>query len=199
MHGTPAKRCRASHRGREGNKRKEKTMDKPEKLEDVLIALGVTPNLNGFHTICAALEVIAENSQSKAIDANELYQLVADRTGSTVGSVESSIRHALQRMDTSNEVYNKYIGINIPSNISFLNVLYYKVKDLECIKKFKQSFMRAAEKYAEYVELRIVAASDALSLVSSEKSSMEDGMQLHDEIYALTKLAETVANIEKPP
>lgn len=177
-------------------------MDKPEKLEDVLIALGVTPNLNGFHTICAALEVIAENSQSKAIDANELYQLVADRTGSTVGSVESSIRHALQRMDTSNEVYNKYIGINTPSNISFLNVLYYKVKNLGCIhtpKKFNQAFMRAAEKYAEYVELRIVAASDALSLVSSEKSSMEDGMQLHDEIYALTKLAETVANIEKPP
>lgn len=179
-------------------------MDKPEKLEDILIALGVTPNLTGFHTICTALEVMERNSQSKVLvfGAGDLYQLVADKTGSTVGSVESSIRHAFQRMDTSSEAYNKYIGINPPSNISCLSMLYYKVKNLECIhtpKKFYQSFMRAAEKYAEYVELRIVAASDALSLVSSEKSLVENGMQLHDEIYALTKLAETVANIEKPP
>ena len=184
-------------------------MDKPEKLEDILIALGITPNLNGFHAICAAIEVIAENPQEKVFSSCKLYQLVADKIYSTAGGVESAIRHAFQKMDIDSEAYKKYIGVNNHSNFQCLNMLYYRVKDLGClhttkkdmeeIKKFKQSFMRVAEKYAEYVELRIVSASDALSLVSSEKASMEDRIRLCNEIHALTELAEAVANIEKPP
>lgn len=70
------------------------------RLEDRLIALGITPNLRGFDYICEAVEWIVEN---RIFSMEKIYLSVAenhieDNYANTV-TVARSIRYAIGKVD----------------------------------------------------------------------------------------------------
>lgn len=99
-----------------------------KKVEDVLIEMGVYPNLTGFNYICRAVEIISE-SKGKMKIADGLYVDVAKTFGSTNYKVERAIRHAISKMDKDSEAFKEYIGIKDTTNSAVLYTLAVRLKE----------------------------------------------------------------------
>lgn len=96
------------------------------KTEDLLIELGITPNLKGFDYICKAINYI---SADRAIKMCSVYELVAKDCETTSSRVERAIRHALSKADKESEAYKKYIGIKDTTNSAVLYTLALKLRE----------------------------------------------------------------------
>lgn len=94
-----------------------------ENVENILIMLGVTPNLNGFDYICDAVDLI--NNSQKKIPMMELYDSVAEKRNTTVTHVERAIRYAISKADL--EVWFPFGGYRT-TNSEFLFLLALKIK-----------------------------------------------------------------------
>ena len=97
-----------------------------KKVEEVLIEMGVYPNLLGFDYICRAINYISEDVRLRMC---EVYRLVANDVETNPTSVEKSIRHALSKIDKNGEAYKKYIGIKDTTNSAVLYTLAVKMKE----------------------------------------------------------------------
>lgn len=98
------------------------------RIGNILIELGITPDLNGFNYIITALELIKTSGNLKIID---LYGLVAKQHNTTVTRTERCIRSAFRKMDRQSDAYKKYVGINNPKNGSVLHTLAFRLKEIE--------------------------------------------------------------------
>lgn len=97
------------------------------KIDNALLELGITPDLKGFRCIRLAIEEISKENN---LSVCGLYQLIAEKTGSTQSRVERDIRYAFNRLDLSSEEYNKYIGIKSKTNSARLYTLAYKLAEV---------------------------------------------------------------------
>lgn len=97
-----------------------------KKVEDLLIALGVYPNLSGFAYICKAIGYISKDRNVKMC---EIYNLVANDFDTTPSRAERSIRTALSKMDRDSEAYKKYIGIKEFANSAVLYTMAVRLKE----------------------------------------------------------------------
>lgn len=98
------------------------------KTEDVLIELGITPNLSGFNYICKAVEIInASKERIRIVDG--LYADIAKEFNTTKIRVERAIRHAISKMDKESEAYKKYLGIKEHTNSAVLYTLAMRLKE----------------------------------------------------------------------
>lgn len=98
------------------------------KTEDVLLELGVTPNLQGFDYICKAIEIIA-NSKEKLKMVDGLYMDIAKEFGITNSGVERVIRYAISKMDKNSKAWQEYIGIEGTTNSAVLLTLAMKLRE----------------------------------------------------------------------
>lgn len=98
------------------------------KIGNILIELGITPDLNGFNYIITALELIKTVEKVKTIT---LYGLIAKQYNTTATRVERCIRSAFGKMNKKSDVYKKYVGINNPTNGSVLHTLAFRLKEIE--------------------------------------------------------------------
>lgn len=98
------------------------------KIGNILIKLGITPDLNGFNYIIAALELLKTNEN---MPITTLYGLVAKQYNTHAIRVERCMRHAFRKMDRKSDAYKKYIGINNPTNGSVLHTLEFRLKEIE--------------------------------------------------------------------
>lgn len=73
------------------------------KIEDKLLALGITPNLRGFSFICYAIEIVMADPEIKLC---AVYELVARKTGTEWRNVERSIRHCIKKTYKDRHVRN---------------------------------------------------------------------------------------------
>lgn len=98
------------------------------KVENVLIELGVMPNLSGFGYLCKAIEVINGNKERmKLVDG--VYVEVANQFNSTKHRVERGIRFAISKMDRDSEAWKKYVGVNDVTNATVLYTLALRMKE----------------------------------------------------------------------
>ena len=98
------------------------------KVENVLIELGVTPNLSGFGYLCKAIEVInASNERMKLVDG--VYAEVARKSNSTAYSVERGIRTAISKMNVGSDAWKKYVGVNDVTNATVVYTLALRMKE----------------------------------------------------------------------
>lgn len=96
-----------------------------KKVEDLLIELGIYPNLYGFAYICKAIEIISSSKERMKI--MWIYSEVAKEFNSNTARVERGIRHAFSRIDKDSEAW-KRLGINETTNSAVLYTLAVKLK-----------------------------------------------------------------------
>ena len=101
-----------------------------EKIEDVLLAMGVPVGIKGFKYIVDAVEILEERGTNISI-TKELYPMVAEKNNTTSPRAERAIRHAfdgLRSCDGNYEMVNKYIGFINCENSNSLKQLYMMLK-----------------------------------------------------------------------
>lgn len=98
-----------------------------EKVEDVLLEMGMPSNIAGFKYIIDAIEILSKDETAKT---TWVYQLVANKHTTTVSCVERAIRHALQTVRTKGNVdaIEHYIGFKNVANASSLHQLLLMVR-----------------------------------------------------------------------
>ena len=70
-------------------------MNRRDRAEDMLLALGVKPNLKGFHYLVDAVDIYINHKGDLSI-TKELYPEIARKHNTTRDRVERSIRHAIE-------------------------------------------------------------------------------------------------------
>ena len=103
-----------------------------KQIHEVLLAIGMPPNLSGYRYTGYSMELIRENPDYLFHITKGLYIDVAKRYHSTPACVERSIRHAITTtwMNGDNEfrdyLFKNCIGASkiTPSNSLFLSRLY---------------------------------------------------------------------------
>jgi two-component system response regulator (stage 0 sporulation protein A) len=95
-----------------------------EKIENMLLDLGITPNLKGFQYLSRAIElVVFDKAKNICID---IYECIAKETKSTKACVERCIRHAISKIDI--ETNNLKCGLK---NSEVIYTLALKIKQQE--------------------------------------------------------------------
>ncbi len=101
-------------------------------MHDLLLSIGVPPNIYGYTHILTALQLIISDPDYLHSVTKGLYIDVASANRTTASSVERSIRHAISmawknRNSRFNNLfkYSMKIDIKPPSNSVFLARLYY--------------------------------------------------------------------------
>lgn len=97
-----------------------------KKVEDVLIKLGITPNLLGFDYICRFVDYVSQNKSTKT---GVIYSHIAKECDSTYWRVERAIRHAISKMDKECKTYKKYIDTENTTNAAVLFTLAMRLKE----------------------------------------------------------------------
>ena len=64
-------------------------------VPELLLQLGVPANLSGYRYLCDAIPIAAAITEPGKIKTN-IYQVIADKWGSTVSRVERAIRNAVE-------------------------------------------------------------------------------------------------------
>lgn len=93
---------------------------------DVLIELGIYPNLSGFDYICKAVYYIMADRTVRMCSA---YKMVAKDFDTTSSRVERAIRHALSKADRESEAYKRYMSVKDTKNSAVLHTLAVKLKE----------------------------------------------------------------------
>lgn len=97
-----------------------------KKVEDLLIELGIYPNLYGFAYICKAVEIIGLSKERMKI--MWIYSEVAKEFNSNTARVERGIRHAFSRIDKDSEAW-KRLGIKETTNSAVLYTIVTKLRE----------------------------------------------------------------------
>lgn len=103
---------------------------KREKVEDILLAMGIPAGAKGFTYIPDAIEIFEERGINVGF-TKELYPEIAKKRKAISSSVERGIRHAFEvarRCKGDYEVVNKYIGFMHNANSHSLKQLYMMLK-----------------------------------------------------------------------
>lgn len=90
-------------------------------LRKLLLKLGIHSNLEGYHYIIDAYEIISK--QKIHTNVTTIYQMIADKVGKNAGAVERGIRHSIQKCYKNgrlNKIYYK-----LPDNSVLLYDLYF--------------------------------------------------------------------------
>lgn len=103
-----------------------------KQIHEVLLAIGMPPNLSGYRYTGYSMELIRENPDYLFHITKGLYIDVAKRYHSTPACVERSIRHAITTTWTNGDnefrdyLFKNCIGASksTPSNSLFLSRLY---------------------------------------------------------------------------
>lgn len=112
---------------------------KSTKFHEILLDIGMPPNLLGYSYIVTSLELITSNPSYLSAITRGLYKDVADKYGTTSSSVERGIRHAISVAWQYGDLdYIDYIFHNCirpdkgtPTNSLFLSRLFHYFNNVE--------------------------------------------------------------------
>lgn len=109
-----------------------------KKCEEILLKLGITPNVLAFTYIADAVEMI----KSEPCRITDMYEVIGKKRKSTGFRVERAIRNAIGKLDPYSKEFEEYIGANIVNeetgnitNSKFLYTLAYRLKEDESEKR----------------------------------------------------------------
>ena len=77
-----------------------------KRLQNMLIELGITPNLTGFDYICDMVEAISEDKE-RTFQITQLYKKVGEKHGKNWPMVERAIRHAISKAKTDSGAWGE--------------------------------------------------------------------------------------------
>lgn len=90
-------------------------MNREEKIEKVLLELGVPHHFKGYEFIKQSIVMITKDKSYKDGITKKLYPDLASVNGTKANRVERAIRHAIDRafQNTDAEILTKYFGNSI--------------------------------------------------------------------------------------
>lgn len=94
-------------------------MDTTRAIQDLLLNLGITPNLLGFDAATKAVEIYLNKKKQTghAPKITEIYAEVARQLGCSEGVVERRIRHSVESMFDFSEPERIYSILGAPTNM----------------------------------------------------------------------------------
>ena len=109
--------------------REIKKLDK--KLVDILLSVGISANLQGYHYLKESIKLVMENPFYIGSITRVMYPTIANRFDTTASRVERAIRHALEVAFSKGKIINinKIFGIKIfdknekPTNGEFVALI----------------------------------------------------------------------------
>lgn len=112
---------------------KDKEIEENIKLRKIMIRLAITSNLQGYHYILKAVEILKQ--QKIETKMTKIYEIIAKEYNSTKSAVERAIRHSIQRSTRKNNILKDIYG-EIPDNSTFLYdlVFNFDIIQKECFK-----------------------------------------------------------------
>lgn len=105
-------------------------------LQEILLRIGITPNLKGFNYIIQAVKLLHENEDKYSYITKSLYPEIAKMNHSSYQKVERCIRHAITKAinqdygDIEKELGTSPYKIKM-TNSEFLYLLLRKVRNNE--------------------------------------------------------------------
>ena len=87
------------------------------KLRKILIKISISSNIQGFHYILAAIDIL--KNENKYMKMTTLYEKISNKYRNTPSAIERSIRYAINRAYHKNNIL-KNIYTSIPDNSNFL-------------------------------------------------------------------------------
>lgn len=128
-----------TYRSTKKNFQKAAIMSQTNLLHEVLLSIGVPPNIHGYQFIVKSLELIMENEEYMHSVTKGLYIDVATHFHTKPTCVERAIRHAIMTtwlygdQEQINDIFKYCIkpGRDVPSNSVFLARLYYYISNME--------------------------------------------------------------------
>ena len=108
-------------------------------LHEILLSIGIPPNIHGYSYIVYSLELIMEDPQAMYSVTKGLYIDVAKKFNTKPTSVERSIRFAIGsawkygNQEFIHSIFKSCIrpSKSAPSNSVFLSRLYYYIMNME--------------------------------------------------------------------
>ena len=98
------------------------------KIQKVLLELGITPNLKGFNYIRRMVEIVkSDELNEKSVFG--IYQEIAEEYKTTALCVERSIRHAISKADKESDVWKKYVGLKDVKNSKVVYTLALNITE----------------------------------------------------------------------
>lgn len=99
-----------------------------KKLVDILLSVGISANLQGYHYLKESIKLVMENPYYIGSITKVMYPTVANRFDTTATRVERAIRHALEVAYSKGKItnLNRIFGLNIfdknekPTNSEFV-------------------------------------------------------------------------------
>ena len=92
---------------------------------ELLLSMGITPNLRGFDYIQAAVEILVKCPAEKY---QNIYEYIALRDGVAKAAVERGIRHAIGKADRDSEWWRENIKHSATTNSEFLSIMAYRMR-----------------------------------------------------------------------
>ena len=111
--------------------------DVSETVQDILLSIGIPPNIYGYAYITYATELLLRDSEYQHYVTKGLYVDIAKKFKSTPSRVERAIRHAISvawlhgNADLIQMIFRNCVRADrgVPSNSVFLARLYYYIKN----------------------------------------------------------------------
>ena len=108
-----------------------------EPIQDMLLTIGVPPNIYGYAYITYAVELLLKDSEYQHYVTKGLYVDIAKKYKTTPSRVERAIRHAISvawlhgNTDLIHNIFRNCVRPDkgVPSNSVFLARLYYYIKN----------------------------------------------------------------------
>ena len=106
-------------------------------IQEMILSIGIPPNIYGFSYITYALELLLIDEDYKHNVTKGLYVDIAKKYHSTPSRVERAIRHAINvawlhgNMEIIDYIFRNCVRADkdVPSNSVFLSRLFYYIKD----------------------------------------------------------------------
>ena len=103
-----------------------------KRCEEILLQLGITPDLLGFTYIADIVDII--NSEDTKMTA--IYHAVANKHNSNWQRVERAVRHAISKANPRSKEFEELINASLVkqsngniSNSAFLHTLAYRLRE----------------------------------------------------------------------
>lgn len=98
------------------------------KIQKILLKLGITPDLKGFNYICRMIEIVkADELRKKSVIG--IYEEIAEEYKTTASCVERVIRHAISKADKESDAWKKYVGLKDVKNSKVVYTLALNITE----------------------------------------------------------------------
>lgn len=104
-----------------------------KKTMEILVKMGIPVDIQGFHYICDAMEIYAQDESFIKSKTCVLYQKIADQNGTSATGVERCMRHAFMKAVNNGQldVLNKYRVVSQKNtNRNLLACLYMTLREM---------------------------------------------------------------------